>query len=433
VAETYLLRGARQLLTLRGPGEPRRGTLLNELSIIPDGAILVRDGRIEEIGPTRRVENLRAARSAIEIDVTGRVVMPAFVDSGVNLVYAHSATDRNAARMQSGLPETARGQRDEILDAVRALRLISARRLGMRAAAQLSAMARHGTGLVGVVSGFGLDYTCELKSLRVAKSLDGVPLDLTSSYFGGNTIPEDFQGSPDAYVDGVAIPLFDVILRRRLARIAAVRCSPSAFDTRLARNYLSAARQVGMAVSVHSLQFEHDESVGLALEHDAVAMMHLEHMSPSDVEALARSNTVAILTPAASFHMGLTRFAPARELIDRGAFVALATAFNPDSCPSFSMPFVISLACRYLVMTAAEAITASTINAAYAQGKGDRTGSLEAGKQADLLILNARDYRELPQQAGVNLVHTVMKKGRILYQQSNVTEGSSLNDSRMRS
>jgi imidazolonepropionase len=395
---------------------------MNELSIIPDGAILVRDGRIDEIGPTRRVENLQSARGAMEINATGRVVMPAFVDSGVNLVYAHSATERNAARLQSGVPETAGGQRDEILDAVRALRLISSRRLGMRAAAQLTAMARHGTGAMGVVSGFGLDSTCELKSLRVAKSLNGVPLDLTNSYFGGNTVPDEFRESPEAYVERVAGSLFPIIQRRKLAPYAAVRCSTSAFDPQLVGRYLSMARKAGLLVSVHSQQFGHDDSVAAALANDASFMMHLEHLSAGDVDELAKSKTMAILTPGATFHMGLTRFAPGRDLIDRGAAVALATAFNPDCCPSYSMPFVISLACRYLVMTAAEAITASTINPAYAHGKAAKTGSLEAGKQADLLILNARDYRELPQQAGVNLVHTVMKKGQILYQQSSDAE-----------
>jgi imidazolonepropionase len=423
VAETYLLRGARQLLTLRGPGEPRRGSQLNELSIIPDGALLIRNGRIEEVGPTRRVENLKAARGAIELNATGRVVMPAFIDSGVNLVFAHSATERNSARMHSGIPQNAMGQREEILDAVRALRLISSRRLGMRAATQLAAMARHGTGSAGVVSGFGLDYTCELKSLRVVKSLDGAPIDLFSSYMGGNTVPEEFHGDASAYIEKVVAPLFPVVSRRKLAPCAAVRCAAGAFDTETARRYLSLAREAGMSGTIYSQQFGRDDSVRLAIEQNAISMMHLEHLAGSDIEELARSRTIATLTPASTFHMGLTRFAPARELIDRGGAVALATGFNPDSCPSFSMPFVLSLACRYLGMSAAEAISAATINAACAHQKSAEIGSLEAGKQADLLILTVRDYRELPQQPGVNLVHTVVKKGKLLYDQEKNDQG----------
>jgi imidazolonepropionase len=415
VAETYLLRGARQLLTLRGPAEPRRGTQLGDVSIINDGALLIRDGRIEEVGPTRRVENLKAARDAEVLDATGRVVMPAFVDSGVNLVFSHSAAERNEERLHAGMPRSACDQRDDILHAVRALRLISSQRLGMRAEALLAAMARHGTGSLGVVSGFGLDYTGELKSLRVAKALNGSPLDLFSTYLGGNTVPENFDGNVDGYIDEIAGKLFPVIVRRRLARVAAVRCSAAGFDLTGARRFLSMAREEGLQISLHSQQFETDESALLALEQNALSMTHLEHLSEYHAGELAKSRTMAILTPAATFHMGLTRFAPARELIDRGASVVLASGFNPDDCPTFSMPFVLSLACKYLGMNTAEAISAATINAACVHGKGSEIGSLEVGKKADLLMLNARDYREVPQQPGVNLVHTVMKKGRIIY------------------
>jgi imidazolonepropionase len=415
VAETYLLRGARQLLTLRGVAEPRRGTQLGDLSIINDGALLIRDGRIEEVGPTRRVENLKAARDAKVLDATGRVVTPAFVDSGVNLVFSHSAAERNEERLHAGKPRNACDQREDILHAVRALRMISSQRLGMRAEAMLAAMARHGTCSLGVVSGFGLDYTGELKSLRVAKALNGEPLDLFSTYLGGNTLPEDFDGNADGYIDKVVTRIFPVIVRRRLARFAAIRCSAGGLDLASARRFLSMARGEGLQVSLHSQQFARDESVRLALEHNAISMTHLEHLSDHDAGELAKSRTTAILTPAATFHMGLTRFAPARQLIDRGAAVVLASGFNPDDCPTFSMAFVLVLACRYLGMTAAEAITAATINAACVHGKGAEIGSLEIGKKADLLILNARDYRDIPQQPGVNLVHTVMKRGRIIH------------------
>jgi len=413
VADTILLRGARQLLTLRGPSGARRGSALSELSIINDGAILIRDGRIEEVGLSRRVENLAAARKATVIDATGHVVMPAFVDSGVSIVHNHTAVDRNDERLRNGAPQTACGQREDIFEAVRALKLISKKGLILRATPLAEAFARHGTATAGAVSGYGLDETGEVKTLRAIEALNTHPIDLAQIFFGGNAVPDG--NSADGFARSVLAPLAQQVARRGLARIAAVRCGPCAFDVDSARPYLLAARESGMHRAIYSHQFAPDDSVRLAVDVEALSATHLEHLADRDIGLLAQSNTIAVLTPAATFHMGLTRFAPARGLIDQGAIVALATGYNPDQCPTFSMPFAIAMACRYLGMSAAEAIGASTINAAHALARGHNTGSIESGKQADLLILNARDYRELSHTPGLNLVHTMVKSGRILH------------------
>jgi imidazolonepropionase len=397
---------------LRGPLSARRGTDLGQLSIIPDGAVLIRDGRIEEVGMTRRVENLAAARKATVIDATGRVVMPAFVDSGVSLIHAHTAVDRNIERLTGNLPQDPSGQRDDILDASRALKMVSKKGLILRAAPIADSFARHGAGTAGVVTGFGQDETGELKMLRAVEALNAQPVDLVPIFFGGNAVPDDVSAA--AFVREVLVPLSEAVARRRLSNIAAVRCGPHAFDVESARPYLLSARENGMHRAIYSHQFAADDSIKLAMDLDALSVTHLEHIANSDVNLIARSNTFAVLTPAATFHMGLTRFAPGRQLIDQGAPVALATAYNPDQNPTFSMPFTIMLACRYLGMSAAEAITAATINAAHALGLGQSTGSIETGKEADILILNARDYRELPITPGVNLVQTMMKSGRVL-------------------
>ncbi len=412
MAETYLLRGARQLLTLQGPPEARRGGRLAELSIISDGALLIKDGRIEEVGMTRRVENLAAARHAEVIDATGRVVMPAFVDSGISLVFAHSGTEKNDQRLRTGLPQTAESQHEDILDAARALKPISKKRLLMRASQLAESVTRAGTLTAGVVSGYGLDDTGEVKTLRVVEALDSAALDAVPTFFGGNTLPEGT--SLPEFCQNTVIPLAAVVKRRKLAEFAAIRCGPMAFDSAEARNLLLAARELGLRRAIYSQQFEPDDSVDLALDYEASSITHLEHIRDPDIDLLAMSRVVAVLTPAATYHMGLTRFAPARRLIDRGAAVALATAFNPDQCPTYSMPFNIAMACRYLGMSPAEAIVASTFNAACALGRARKVGSLESGKQADVLILNARDYRELPLTPGLNLAHTIMKAGRIL-------------------
>ena len=412
MAETILLRGARQLLTLHGRPEARRGPGLAELSIIPDGALLIKDGRIEQVGMSRRVENLAVARHARVIDATGRVVMPAFVDSGISLVYSHSGTEKNDERLQTGVPQTAVSQRDDILEAVRALKLISKKRLIMRASQLVEALPRLGTACAGVVSGYGIDVTGEVKTLRTVEALDRSMLDIVPTFFGGNVVPDGITG--DEFCHKTLIPLAGVIKRRKLASIAAVRCGPLAMSLLEAREFLTAARKFGLQRAIYSQQFEADNSVGLALDLEALSISHLEQIRDPDIEFLARSRTIGVFTPAATFHMGLTRFAPARKMIDRGAAVALATGFNPDQCPTYSMAFTIAMACRYLGMSAAEAIVAATLNAAHALGRSRLTGSLETGKLADVIILNARDYRDLPLTPGLNLVHTIIKAGRVL-------------------
>jgi imidazolonepropionase len=287
--------------------------------------------------------------------------------------------------------------------------MVSKKGLILRAGPLAESFARHGTATAGVVSGFGHDETGEIKTLRALEALHTQPIDLAPIFFGGNSIPDDV--SPDAFAREVLAPLAQVVARRRLSGIAAVRCGPCAFDVESAQPYLSAARENGLRLAIYSHQFAPDDSVRMAVAMNALSVTHLEHIADGDVSLLANSDTFAVLTPAVTFHMGLTRFAPARQLIDEGAAIALATAYNPDQNPTFSMPFTIMLACRYLGMSPAEAVTAATINAAYALGLGDSTGSIEPGKQADILILNARDYRELPVTPGLNLVHTMIKSG----------------------
>jgi imidazolonepropionase len=413
VADTYLLRGARQLLTLRGPSEARRGSGMAELSIISDGAVLVSNGLIQEVGLSRRVENLAAARDARVIDATGRVVMPAFVDSGVSLIHAHMEIERSDERLRQGLPQTAQSQREDILEAARVLKPMSKKGLIARASPSADSLARHGTGTVGAVSGYGLDESGEIKTLRAMESLADQPLGVVPIFFAGNMLPDGVVAAE--YTRSTLAPLAEVVARRGLAGIAAIRCGPHSYDVDSALPFLLAARQNGMHRAIYANQFAPDESARLAVDVEALSITHLERLDSFGVDILSRSNTVAVLTPAATFHMGLTRFAPARKLIDQGAAVALATACNPYQCPSFSMPFTIAMACRYLGMSSAEAVTAATINAAHGLGCGSTTGSIEAGKQADLLIVNARDYRELPLTPGINLVHTMMKSGRILY------------------
>ena len=383
---------------MHGPKGPRHGAGLNELSIIHDGSLLIRDGILQEVGTTRRIENLAEARGAVEISAVGHVVMPGFVDSHTHLAFP---------------PPGAAGPDDD--SAARAVRASTAQRLEARVRAYLEAMARHGTTTVEVKTGCGPDKSAETKVLRVLSALKHEPLDVISSFLFRLAPLDGFQ----AAADWVLTELLPKIRRRRLAYFADVvwECEPARHQC-FAR-YLETARHLGFACKIHADQLGSGAAIAAAVEHLVVSIDHLEHATPAEAALLAGSGTMAVLLPCASFQSGGCD-APGRALIDAGVAVALATNFNPHHTPTLNMQTVVALACLRMGMTAAEAISAATINGAHALGCAARVGSLEFGKSADVLILNVSDYHELAHDFGMNLVHMTMKRGKIIYTEGEV-------------
>lgn len=420
MAQFLLVRGARQLLTLRGPSGPRRGYALRDLGLIQDGAVLIRDGVIASVGPARRVENLSEARAATEIDASGRVVMPGFVDSHTHLVCGPARLLDYELRLTGASYQEIADAGGGILLSVRTVRSTPSSRLLLQARHTLEGFIRHGTTTVEAKSGYGLDEAAELKILRVMAALKHGPLDVLPTYLGAHAVPPEHQAAPDDYLEWMCWYLMPEIRRRRLARFVDVYCEHGAFTAGQARRYLGAARELGFALKVHAEQFSHTGGARLAVEMEAASADHLEYADQDDIVMLAASPTIATLLPAAVVHLGLDRHAPARALIEAGAAVALATDFNPGTSPTWSMPMILSLACAEMRMTPSEAISAATINGAHALRCGDHLGSLEAGKQADLLLMDVPDYREIPYHFGVNLVALTMKKGVVLYRQGEV-------------
>ncbi|MGA3016402.1 MAG: amidohydrolase family protein [Bryobacteraceae bacterium] len=406
ITPAILIRNARQLLTLRGPKGARRGPELNELGVIPHGAMLIRDGVVEEVGPAVRVENLTAARGAMEISAVGRVVMPGFVDSHTHLMFPPPCPAGEAQRQ----PESA----------VKVLLTVTGQRLAWRGRGYLEAMARHGTTTVEAKTGCGPHESAETKVLRVLAALQGKPLDVVATLLF--RFSRACVGSPEAdwaAAEWMCGELLPKIRRRRLARFADLEWDPQPWRQELFRRFLVAARELGFGCKVHADDAMPAPAVRLAVEQQAVSVDHLEHIGLAEVDALAGSQTVATLLPGASFRSG--RYAPARALIDGGAAVALATNFNPCEAPSLNMQTAISLACLAMGMSPAEAISAATVNGAHAIGCADR-GLLAYGKLADILILNTSDYRELPEQLGTNLVHLTIKRGTVVYREGEVAE-----------
>ena len=404
-----LVRSARQLLTLRGDSGPRRGAALRDLGIVPNGAVLIKDGVIVDAGPARRIEKLPAARRAREIDAAGCVVMPGFVDSHTHLIFGSPRLVDYEMRLAGASYAEIAAAGGGILSSVEAVRGMSAAQLETQARAALAAMARHGTTTLEAKSGYALDEAGELKTLRLLAKLNGDPIDIVPTYLGAHLTPPEYRGHPDAYIDWTTAEMMPQIRRRKLARFVDVYCDEGAFTLEQSRRYLEHARRLGFGLKIHAEQFARTGAARLAVELGAASADHLEQAGDEDIRALAQSNTIATLLPGSVFHLGLRTYAPARALIEAGAAVALATDFNPGTSPTCSMQMVLSLACTEMRMSPAEAISAATINGAHALCLADRVGSLEPGKQADMLILNVQDHRELPYYFGTNNVHMTIK------------------------
>jgi imidazolonepropionase len=384
----------------------RRGSALDELGIITDGAVLIRDGVLMEVGTSRRVENLAEARDAFEINAAGRVVMPGFVDSHTHLVFP--------------TPEISH---QELENASREVRTGTAKRLAGRTRHHLHSMARHGTTTVEAKTGCGPDDRAEIKLMRVLAGFKKEPVDVVPTLL--MRFPEmagEEETTADAVADWYCRALLPKIRQRKLARFADVAWDS---DPRIHfgfQNYLDSARTLGLGRKVHADRGGSAAAITMAVKNFAVSVDHLEQATPDDVALLAGSDTIATLLPYPSFHRHDTP--PARQLIEAGIPVALASDFNPRHTPNLNMQTVVALACLQMKLTPAEAISAATINGAHALGCADQTGSLEPGKSADVLVLNTPDYREVATHFGMNLVHLAVKRGELIYKEGPVAKRS---------
>jgi imidazolonepropionase len=418
LADSLLITGASQLLTLRGSG-PRRGSSLCNLGLIDDGALLLRAGLIAAVGTRAEVEALPEARAAEKLDLGGRVALPGFVDSHTHLIHAASRTEEYELKIAGATYEEIARKGGGILNSVKRLRAATADALRKRAAAALNRFAACGTTTVEAKSGYGLDVASELKILRLHKELAAEqPLEIVSTFLGAHVVPAEYRGKTggaERYIQLIEQILLPEIGESRLAEFCDVFCDRGAFSVAQSKRILQAGRQWGLAPRLHAEQLRRTGAARLAILMRAASCDHLERVNKSDIQALGKSETVATLLPGCDFHLGLKDYAPARALITAGAIVSLATDYNPGTSPTLSMPMILSLACTQLRMTPAEAITAATVNAAYSLGRGKTIGSLEVGKQADIAVFEVADYREIPYYFGGNLCWMTVKRGRVIH------------------
>ena len=399
---------ASQLVTLSGPKRPRVGTELSALEIIRDGGMLIRDGKIERVGPSAEIE--KNVGDAEVVDAGGRVVMPGFVDAHTHLIFAGNRLDDFERRVRGDTYEQIAKAGGGIWSTVAKTRAASELDLLTQAKKHANWLLRCGTTTVEAKSGYGLTVEDELKILRVIRQLKKeVRLEIVPTFLGAHAVPREL--SPDEYLDVVVTEMLPRVTAEKLAEFCDVFCERGYFDIDQSRKILSAAKKGGLGLRGHVDQLTNSGGARLMAEIGATTADHLEQTDEQGIAALKKANVQAVLLPGSVYALGSSRYPRAREMIEAGLAIVLATDFNPGSSPTPSMPMVLSLACTQMKMSPAEAITASTVNAAYSVNRGDRIGSLELGKLANFVIFDCQDYRELAYWFGIPQTHSVYVRG----------------------
>ncbi|MFN0084083.1 MAG: imidazolonepropionase [Blastocatellia bacterium] len=403
---------ASQLVTLAGPARPRAGAEMRELSILADGAMIVRDGRIEAVGATREIErDLRPEWDVI--DAAGRVVLPGFVDAHTHPVFAGNRVDEFEMRSAGASYQQIAAEGGGIRSTVRKTRAASEDELVAAGRRYAQWFLRGGTTTIEAKSGYGLTVEDELKMLHAIRRLAWEsPLQYVPTFLGAHTVPEEYAGRAGEYVDLVVNEMLPRVANDRLAEYCDVFCEAGAFGVDDSRRILLAARSAGLKLRVHADQLTRCGGAALAAELGAATADHLEQATLPEIAALGRAGVQPVLLPASVLMIGARTYPNARAMVDAGLGVVLATDFNPGSSPVPSMPLVMSLACTRMRMTPAEALTAATINAACSLDRGERIGSLEPGKRADFVIHDCEDYREIAYFAGVQHAAAVYVNGQ---------------------
>ncbi len=398
-----LLANIGQLLTLRAPSShpgPRRGPDLKELGILEDAAILCLAGKIVSVGKTKdalRDPWLKKNRKqVVEIDCEGQVVLPGFVDSHTHPAFISPRLVDFEKRISGASYEEIAEAGGGIHSSVEAVRKAGKSLLAEKVLDALREMAEQGTTTVEAKSGYGLSLHAELKSLEAIRDAAARwPGTVVSTLLGAHVVPREFQGKSGQYVNEVCEKMIPQAARRKLAQFVDVFTDRGAFSAEDTERIFECAAKHGLGVRAHVCQLSETVLWPLLRFHPA-SFDHMDHVNEDDIPQLAKRDTIATLVPGANYFLGLERFPPARKLIDAGVPVALATDYNPGSSPTSSMPFVLSLACTHMKMSPAEAIAAATINGACALCLQQRKGSIEPGKDADLAVFDAEDYREIP-------------------------------------
>ncbi len=419
------IHNARQLVTCSSNGKAKKGRQMQDIGIIENGAVAVKDGVIAAVGKSDQV--LREFKAENVIDANQRVVCPAFVECHTHLVFAGNRLDEFELKIKGAnyleILEAGGG----ILSTVKKTRQASLAELVEQSRKRLDKMFEMGVATCEVKTGYGLNLETELKMLDAIAELDKIhPIDIIPTFLGAHAVPPEFKGREDEFTNFICEEMLPVIADIRKCELnfkgifknkpffVDVFCEKNAFNLEQSKKVLLAAKSLGFGLKAHVDEFTNLGCAKFAIENEATSIDHLDATSEEEIALLAKSKTIGVITPTVNFNFGSCEFADARKIIDAGCAIALSTDFNPGSAPCPSLPSSMAIACRYQKILPSEALNAATINAAFAVGLGEKIGSLERGKQADILILDTNDYRQIAYEFGSNAVEQVIKKGKLV-------------------
>ena len=424
-----IIHGAGQLITCASNGKPKRLAEMQNVDLVENGAVAVSNGKIAAVGKSDEI--LREFEGETTIDASGKVVSPGFVECHTHIVFAGNRLNEFELKIKGADYLEILRSGGGIISTVRKTREASIEDLIEQSRQRLDKMLALGITTAEVKTGYGLDIETELKMLEVIFELDKThEIDLIPTFLPAHAVPfADFrlldpnrsnEEIADLYTDLICdemLPRAKETLNSQLSTLNCfvdVFCEKNAFNLEQSRKVLETAKSLGFGIKAHVDEFTNIGGARMAIELGATSIDHLDAISEEEIELLARSKTVGVVTPTVNFNFGSTEFADARKLIDAGCAVAVSTDYNPGSAPCPSLPNAMAIACRYQKFLPSEAFNAATINAAFAIGLGDQIGSIEVGKQADILIFDTKDYREIAYEFGGNLVEKVIKKGKII-------------------
>jgi imidazolonepropionase len=423
-----LITHASQLLTIPAYDHgPQRGQQLGDLGLIEDGAIAMSGESIVDLGSTADLINRHQSKQTI--DANQQVVMPGFVDPHTHVVYAGDRANEFEQRIAGVTYMEIMNAGGGIMSTVRNTRAASLDQLVAETRSRLDRMLMHGTTTAEAKTGYGLETAAELKMLDAILKLDQEHvIDLVPTFLGAHAIPAEYKGREDVYTDLVIDEMLPAIadfgVRNaesnpqptiRTPQFVDVFCEDGAFTLEQTRKILTRAKELGFALKIHVDEFEPLHGTRLGVELGAVSVDHVVSTPADEVELLGKSKTIAIGLPGTPFGLAHKDYTPAKAILATGGALSIATDLNPGTSWCESMQMVIALACRYMKLTQAQAIAAATINAAHAIGRGESIGSLEIGKQADVLIMDVSNYRSIGYRYGTNLVKSIIKRGKIIY------------------
>ncbi|OPJ56506.1 imidazolonepropionase [Alkalithermobacter paradoxus] len=413
-----IIKNIGNLITMRGENKPRVKESMKDIEIIKDGYVAIKDGKILDLGKGLN-EDLIGNDTQVH-DAKGLTVTPGLIDAHTHLVHGGSRENEFSLKI-SGVPyldilKNGGG----ILSTVRATKSASFDELYNKAKKSLNTMLSYGTTTVEAKSGYGLDIDTEIKQLEVAKKLnEDHPVDIVSTFMGAHAIPTEYKGNPEEYVNIVINEMMPRVKELDLAEFCDVFCEDAVFTVDQTRRILNSAKELGFKVKLHADEIVSLGGAELSAELKAISADHLMAASEQGMREMAQNNVIANLLPGTSFSL-MKNYADARKMIELGVPVSLSTDYNPGSCPTENIQFIMQLGSLGLKMTPSEVLTAVTINAAFAIDKADQIGSLDIGKKADLVIFDAPNIEYIIYHFGINHVDRVYKEGKLVVENGNV-------------